>query len=267
MSGPNDRIVELEARIAELERRAGDRRNRPMRRMTARLAVIGLALALVIPAGVVLAGSQRFSDVSPSNPFFDDIEALAASGVTGGCTTTAYCPKSTVTREQMAAFLNRLGALEAEKAPVVNADRLDGRHANELTRVASANTGATIVLSTTAATYLQAQITAPTDGYLLATATVTFENHPTLPCQDGYICLGQVQLRVGSALSGMASGVVQDGGSRKTNVGVTSVFPVAAGSRVVEVRVSEPYTDTDWDVQTDAAQLTVLFVPFNASGG
>jgi subtilisin family serine protease len=36
-----------------------------------------------------------------------DINALAAAGVTSGCTATAYCPSSAVTREQMAAFLYR----------------------------------------------------------------------------------------------------------------------------------------------------------------
>jgi hypothetical protein len=37
----------------------------------------------------------------------DRINALAASGITRGCTATTYCPRSAVTREQMAAFLRR----------------------------------------------------------------------------------------------------------------------------------------------------------------
>lgn len=36
-----------------------------------------------------------------------DINALRQSGITTGCTTTAYCPDATITREQMAAFLFR----------------------------------------------------------------------------------------------------------------------------------------------------------------
>lgn len=266
MTAPDDRIAQLEARIAELERQRAPKPRRPVRHLTARLAAIGLALALVIPAGVVLA-SHQFSDVPTSHQFHYDIDALVDAGVTAGCGGGKFCPDAFVTRGQMAAFMNRLGALAPDKLPKANADKVDGRHANDLVRVASANTGATTTLSTTAATYLQAQITAPTDGYLLVTASVTFENHPTIPCEGGYLCIGQVQLRVGGALSGMASGIVQDGASRKTNVGVTGVFPVAAGSRVVEVRVSEPSSDTDWDVQTDTGQLTVLFVPFNATGG
>jgi glucose/arabinose dehydrogenase len=51
-----------------------------------------------------------------STDFFDDddgmtgessINALAAAGLTGGCGTRKYCPRSNVTREQMAAFLHR----------------------------------------------------------------------------------------------------------------------------------------------------------------
>ncbi len=66
------------------------------------------------------------ADVPNSNPFHADIDALVDSGVTAGCGSNRYCPKSNVTREQMAAFLNRLGALAPGKTPVVNADRVDG---------------------------------------------------------------------------------------------------------------------------------------------
>jgi hypothetical protein len=36
-----------------------------------------------------------------------DINALAAAGITGGCSATRYCPTAPVSREQMAAFLRR----------------------------------------------------------------------------------------------------------------------------------------------------------------
>jgi dipeptidyl aminopeptidase/acylaminoacyl peptidase len=39
--------------------------------------------------------------------FENDINRLAASGITKGCTATTFCPSSAVTREQMAAFLHR----------------------------------------------------------------------------------------------------------------------------------------------------------------
>ncbi len=52
-------------------------------------------------------GSATFLDVPTSHPFFQFIEALAASGVTLGCGGGNYCPNDSVTRAQMAAFLAR----------------------------------------------------------------------------------------------------------------------------------------------------------------
>jgi hypothetical protein len=45
------------------------------------------------------------TDVPTSHPFFRFIEAMAASGITGGCGPGSYCPDSAVTRGQMAVFL------------------------------------------------------------------------------------------------------------------------------------------------------------------
>lgn len=45
------------------------------------------------------------NDVPTTHPFFRFIEALARSGVTGGCATGSYCPNDPVTRGQMAVFL------------------------------------------------------------------------------------------------------------------------------------------------------------------
>lgn len=53
-----------------------------------------------------------FVDVSSSNMFRADIERLATAGITRGCnppTNDRFCPKDFVTRETMAAFLDRAG--------------------------------------------------------------------------------------------------------------------------------------------------------------
>lgn len=89
------------------------------------LLTILVTAVLAFPMGIVLA-SHQFGDVPNSNPFHADIDALVDSGVTAGCGGGNYCPKSAVTREQMAAFLNRLGALAPGKTPVVNATKVDG---------------------------------------------------------------------------------------------------------------------------------------------
>ena len=84
-----------------------------------------LAAAFAFPMGVL--ANHQFSDVPTSDPYHADIQAIANVGVTTGCGGGKYCPNDAVTREQMAAFMNRLGALSPGKTPVVNADKLDGK--------------------------------------------------------------------------------------------------------------------------------------------
>ncbi len=50
-------------------------------------------------------GSATFADVPLDHPFHRFIEALAASGITGGCGGGNYCPDVPLTRGQMAVFL------------------------------------------------------------------------------------------------------------------------------------------------------------------
>ena len=141
----SDRITELEARLAELERHQAPAPTRRLARprVIRRVAAVALALALVIPAGVVLA-SHRFNDVPTSHQFHAAISAIADAGITTGCPqgTNNYCPNGLVTRGQMAAFLSRLGALQAGSAPKVNADKVDGLQANQLVRAATTTSSA-----------------------------------------------------------------------------------------------------------------------------
>ncbi len=93
------------------------RLGRPRRSL---IVVMVMTALLVFPAGIVL-GSHSFTDVPDSHMFHVDIGAVKDAGVTTGCTPTKYCPDDNVTRGQMAAFMNRLGALSSGKTPVVNA--------------------------------------------------------------------------------------------------------------------------------------------------
>ena len=49
--------------------------------------------------------SATFGDVPTNYLFFPHVEALVASGITGGCGNGNYCPNSPLTRGQMAVFL------------------------------------------------------------------------------------------------------------------------------------------------------------------
>jgi S-layer homology domain len=50
--------------------------------------------------------TNPFTDIG-SSPFRGDILWLYGEGITGGCSATKFCPTASVTRGQMAAFLNR----------------------------------------------------------------------------------------------------------------------------------------------------------------
>jgi hypothetical protein len=97
------------------------------------LATLVLGAMIAFPLGVI--ASHQFSDVPNTNTYHADIDALADAGVTTGCGDgSTYCPSAFVTREQMAAFMNRLGALGAGKTPVVNATKLDGIDSSQFVR-------------------------------------------------------------------------------------------------------------------------------------
>lgn len=99
------------------------------------LVAAALAVGLLVPTAAYAA--HRFTDVTDDNVFHEDISAIAEAGVTIGCNppdNDLYCPGDFVTREQMAAFMNRLGALGDDKQPVVNAAELDGYTADQFVK-------------------------------------------------------------------------------------------------------------------------------------
>jgi hypothetical protein len=56
--------------------------------------------------------SATFGDVPTSHPFFQFVEALSRSGITGGCGGGNYCPDEPLTRGQMAVFLAKALGLQ-----------------------------------------------------------------------------------------------------------------------------------------------------------
>jgi hypothetical protein len=65
-----------------------------------------MAAFLVRAYGLEPSGVDAFTDDTGS-VFEPEIDAIAAAGLTKGCTATTYCPGDPVTREQMAALLFR----------------------------------------------------------------------------------------------------------------------------------------------------------------
>jgi S-layer homology domain len=58
-----------------------------------------------------------FNDVPTSDPAFQFVEALVASGITAGCGGGNYCPDASLTRRQMAVFLAKALGLQWPEVP------------------------------------------------------------------------------------------------------------------------------------------------------
>ncbi len=68
---------------------------------------------MVVAAPVVAAPCAGFTDVDSLDSFCPNVEWMKNRSITLGCTSSLYCPGASVSRLQMAAFMNRLGnALE-----------------------------------------------------------------------------------------------------------------------------------------------------------
>jgi hypothetical protein len=76
-----------------------------------------------------------FADIA-TNIHAPNINALAAAGITTGCSASAYCPDQVVSREQMATFLTR--ALELTPSQPNFADVGTGTHAQDIGAIAAA---------------------------------------------------------------------------------------------------------------------------------
>jgi type VII secretion-associated serine protease mycosin len=67
----------------------------------------GQMAAFLVRAFDLPATTRDYFTDDETSIFEGDINRLAASGITGGCGGTSFCPGGVVTREQMAAFLHR----------------------------------------------------------------------------------------------------------------------------------------------------------------
>jgi hypothetical protein len=67
----------------------------------------GQMAAFLARAESLPATGTDFFDDDDGHPFENDINRLAAAGITSGCNTRAFCPDDPVKRDQMASFLAR----------------------------------------------------------------------------------------------------------------------------------------------------------------
>lgn len=107
--------------------------------MRHRIVTSTVIVASVIWAGVPsgpAAAATPFRDIG-SSPFAADIQWAFDNDITAGCATTRFCPRSVVTREQMASFLDRMFDLPATSRNFFSDDNVS-HHQAAINRVAAA---------------------------------------------------------------------------------------------------------------------------------
>lgn len=100
-----------------------------------------VAAFLVRALGLTENTHPGFVDVAPDSIFVNDIGRLATAGITKGCNPPAndrFCPKDSVTRETMAAFLVRALGLTENTHPGFDDVSPSSTFANDIGRLATA---------------------------------------------------------------------------------------------------------------------------------
>ena len=71
--------------------------------------LVAAAIAAAASTAANAAPCAGFADIDSTDPFCPNVEWIRNREVTLGCAAGAYCPHASVSRLQMAAFMNRLG--------------------------------------------------------------------------------------------------------------------------------------------------------------
>lgn len=246
------------------------------------IAVITAVVAL--PTGVY--ATTMFSDVPATNTHHDAIDAIASAGVTAGCATGVYCPGDPVRRDQMASFLDRLGALSGQP-PVVNAKTaetaetaetagtaetaetaddaaaVNGKTAEELaSRVASGSFDSVSGLDATVTNVGSVTIEAPVAGTLIAHAQANFivfggQTVAVLGITDSATTLDLSD--AGVATVGNLDSA--DTERRRFSASPMTVIDVAAGTHTLHLNAQRSDVFDAQNVNLGPSVLTVTFVP------
>src|ERR1051326_2106846 len=79
-----------------------------------------LVAAIAMLAVAVPVAFATFSDVPPSDPFYNDINAIQGAGITSGCGGGNFCPSANITREAEAAFAHRADGRVAQSTAIAD---------------------------------------------------------------------------------------------------------------------------------------------------
>lgn len=96
------------------------------RRRLVLLAVAATTALLTVGVAAGVLAAERFSDVADDHAFSDQIAWMADAGISEGYADGTFRPDDPVTRQAMAAFMERLAGADPEVGQVVDAASLQG---------------------------------------------------------------------------------------------------------------------------------------------
>lgn len=121
-----------------------------MKRKSRRWVISAIAAVGVLSIALAALAAPSFTDVPESHPFYEEIEAIKAAGITTGSTecnplaTPAFCPDSNVRRDAMAAFMERgYGRILSAEAVSDTSTAVSVNNTEELIRLTAMFAGAT----------------------------------------------------------------------------------------------------------------------------
>jgi hypothetical protein len=198
-------------------------------------------LAIAVPVAFA-----TFTDVPPSNPFYDDINAIQGAGITSGCGGGNFCPTDNITRQAEAAFVHRAGARVA-----------NGSYGNQDLTTAFADLGV---------------LTINTGGVAGHTGFVKIDANPQIFTfgSTGCPCVGEFRL-----LEDGVGDITPDHNWTQINEVSSAGYAIDAGSLTTAVAVPTATTvtfriqgalDAGTAATTAFGEWTLTYVPFGSTG-
>ena len=206
---------------------------------------IFLVAAVALLAVAVPVAWATFNDVPPSNPFYNDINAVQGAGITSGCGGGNFCPNDNITRQAEAAFVHRAAARMAYmEGPEGQLDPA-GQDLGSLTIQVGGVAGGTQFVSLNAAvtTYI-----ASTSG---------------CPCQTGFYITDDAFHNLSDTHFNL-NDAVAEGGTGVQSGGATVVVPVTTGASHTFHVVS--FLDSGTGTVSGYAEMTAMTAPFGSTG-
>ncbi len=250
LSSLSARVAALETELSLLRVSQVTRpRATPRRGSLRSIAVAGLLVIVVIMPMASLA-SDSFSDVPDSNIFHAAINRLFGSRIATGCGASVYCPDASVTRGQMAAFLNRGLGRVGYRAASVSAD---------------VTGGGSVEVNT-----IQVQAGSITGGFGMlkvdVSATTIAWDVSGCPCQVGYSLW--IEGLGSSNVSYTQVGALAGGSIGRDSAAVTWAVQVPSGTTITVYLFAHLQIGSGGPGEiTASGDMTVLYVPFDAFGG